>query len=352
MLGLDRFAPPHPHGSSHGRSRVIRQAYFEDPAYVPLVLRAYERWRALGNDAGRELLRVTGGLMIGRPDSPIVGGALESARTHGLPHELLAAEDVGHRFPAFGLHPQEVAVHEPEAGVLFAEDCVEAHLALAAKAGAELRTGEEVLRLGAEPGGGVRVETPTATEVGERAVIAAGAWAGDLLEGRIPLEVERQFVVWFRTAPEGGDLPVFVAERPEGGAAYGLPDLRGEGVKAAFHHGGVRGHPDELSREVTPAEIDALREWVRGRLPRLGAEPTAAETCLYTNTPDEHFAIGPHPELEGVVVAAGFSGHGFKFASAVGEVVADLAEGRTPGFDLGLFDPARFTTGGRGTAAL
>ncbi|MGH3443677.1 MAG: N-methyl-L-tryptophan oxidase [Nitriliruptorales bacterium] len=342
VLGLDRFAPPHTSGSSHGRSRVIRQAYFEHPGYVPLVLRAYERWRTLEHDSGRELLRVTGGLMIGNPDSEVVAGALGSAREHGLAHDVLSPSEVERRWPAFRLASEEVAVHEPEAGVLFPEDCVEAHLTLAAKAGAELRTDEAVTRIAPEPRAGVRVETATTTQHAERVVLTAGAWASELLGGRLPLEVERQYVVWFATARDAADLPVFVSDRPGDVVAYGIPDLRGDGMKAAFHHGGFVGDPDELPQEVSPAEIERLHDWLRGRLPGLEAEPDGASACLYTNTPDGHFAIGPHPDLDDVVVAAGFSGHGFKFASVVGEVAADLAEGRTPGYDIGLFDPGRF----------
>ena len=343
VLGLDRFAPPHDRGSSHGRSRIIRQAYYEDPVYVPLVLRAYELWQALARDAGEELLVETGGLMIGAPDSEIVAGSTESARQHGLAYRMLSPEDVGRWFPAFRLEPHEVAVYEEAAGVLFPERCVAAHLRLAQKAGAELRL-EEAVESWVAGESSVSVRTSQGRYQAERLVLAAGAWNPDLLDLPLPLQVERQVSVWFRPAerPEWfeANFPVFVWDLDGQRAFYGLPGLQGEGIKVGFHHGGQVGHPDRLPREVTPADVEPLREVLRRRLPLLDGEPERAAVCFYTNSPDHHFVVGPHPRHPRVVIAGGFSGHGFKFCPVIGEAVADLVDGKERK-DLAVFDPRR-----------
>ncbi|HEY8394571.1 MAG TPA: N-methyl-L-tryptophan oxidase [Thermaerobacter sp.] len=343
VLGLDRFTPPHDFGSSHGRSRIIRQAYFEHPAYVPLVLRAYELWRALEKDAGEELLVETGGLMIGTPDSEVVAGTTESAQQHGLSYRMLSPEDVGRWFPAFRLEPDEVAVYEESAGVLFPERCVEAHLRLARQAGAELRFGEPVESWVAGDSS-VSVRTSSGRYQAERLVLAAGPWNPDLLGMELSLEVERQVSCWFRPAerPEWFEerFPIFVWQLDGERALYGLPGLQGEGIKVGFHHGGETGHPDRLSREVGSADVEPLREVLRRRLPLLDGEPERAAVCFYTNTPDKHFLLGVHPQHAPVVIAGGCSGHAFKFCPVIGEAVADLVEGKERR-DLALFDPRR-----------
>jgi sarcosine oxidase len=313
VVGVEQFAPAHDRGSSHGGTRIIRQAYFEDPAYVPLVLRAYELWRALDP----QLLHVTGGLMLGRAEDPVFAGALASARRHGLAHEVLDAAALRRRYPSLRPDDDVLAVYEPEAGMLLPEACVRAHLAGAQARGATLRFGERVLTW--EPGA-VRLDGGETLRA-RRLVVAAGAWAGRLLD--LPLVVERQWVAWM--PPRVPDLPVFIWDLP-GGARdlYGLPDVTGQGFKVAFHHGGEVADPDRPRREVSPAELAELRQVLRARIPALDAEPLATGTCLYTNTVDEHFALGLLPGEPTVAVAAGFSGHGFKFCSVVGEILADL----------------------------
>jgi sarcosine oxidase len=318
VLGLEQFTPAHDRGSSHGGTRIIRKAYFEDPAYVPLLLRAYELWRQLDPS----LLRITGGLMLSRAEEPVFAGALASAREHGLAHQVLDAGALRRGYPSLRVADDLMGLYEADAGALLPEACVRAHLDGAAARGADLRFGVRVA--GWEPGA-VRLETGEVLRA-PRLVVAAGAWARDLLG--LPLRIERQWVMW--VPPMAPDLPVFIWAVGSGVARdiYGIPDVDGRGYKVAFHHGGATIDPDPPRRPVAPEEVAALREVLRAHIPALDAEPLATSTCMYANTPDEHFAIGLR--APGVAVAAGFSGHGFKFCSVVGEILADLAcEGGT-----------------------
>lgn len=345
VVGFDRHAPPHPHGSSHGHSRIIRQAYFEGVGYVPLVLRAYELWEALERDAGQRLHIRTGGLMIGRADSEVVAGARRSAEEHGLDHELLGPAEVASRFPAYRLSEDEVAVHERDAGALLPEDAISAHLQLAAHRGAELHAEDPVSGWEPRAGGGVVVTAASGRYEADRLVLAAGAWNDELSGGVLGTVVERQVPVRFRPRrPElfsAERMPVFVAERADGRKLYGLPDLHGEGVKVGVHHEGVTGAPDDLNRIVEDADIDAVRAAASDLLPELDGGIAGAEVCLYTNSDDGRFIVGAHPHEAAVVVVAGLSGHGFKFSSVLGEVAADLATSGSTIQDVSPFAPAR-----------
>jgi sarcosine oxidase len=341
VLGLDRHAPPHAFGSSHGETRIIREAYFEHPVYVPLVQRAFELWRALEHASGATLLRETGGLMIGRLDSVLVEGALRSARLHRLPHEVLSAAEVRKHFPALRPDDDMIAVHEPRAGILFPEACIGAFLARAHQQGAELRSDEAVRRW--ETGSdGVRVFTGQGEYRARRLIVSAGAWVNELLPGHeLPLRIERQVLHWFEPvsladqfAPER--CPIHLWQFDEGRFFYGFPDL-GTGVKAGFHHDGEATTADSVRRDVAPAEIEAVRSVMRRFLPGADGPLRSSIVCLYTNTPDEHFLIDTHPRHPDVLIASPCSGHGFKFAPVIGEILADLAQDISPGFDLSLF---------------
>ena len=328
VLGLDAFERGHARGSSHGRTRIIRQAYYEAPEYVPLVQRAYQLWRELEVESGRGLLRITGGLNVGRPDGALVAGALASARQHGLPYEYLEPTVVAERFPAFRLTDDLVAVHEPEAGILEPEACVGVHLDLAARHGADLRHGERA-RGWSVDGSGVRVDTDRGAYTAERLVIAAGPWASELLADlQLPLAVQRVVNVHFEPIrPElfGPDrCPVHIWEIPEG-QYYGIPALPEQGVKFGRHDAGEICNPHTIRRDVDAEEIEALRTVLDRYLPGAAGDVKWTLTCMYTNTPDRHFVIDRHPRHDQVVYACGFSGHGFKFASVVGETLADLA---------------------------
>ena len=349
VLGLDRHVPPHPLGSTHGDSRIIREMYFEHPLYVPLVQRAYELWRALERDTGTPLMTLNGGLMIGPPGGMLVEGTLRSATEHGLPYELLQPREVAARFPAYDLEDGLVAVHDPRAGFLRPEACVRAYLSLAARAGAELRFGEPVLAW--EPdGGGVRVRTPHGSYAADQLLLTAGAWTPELLHGvDLPLAVERQVVFWFD--PPSGDgryeperCPIYAWEHTPGYIGYGFPRLE-RGVKAALmHQGEISTDPEQVRRTVDDEEVDPLRAALRQMLPGVAAAPvTGSSVCLFTNTPDTDFAIGFHPEHPQVLISSPCSGHGFKFASAVGELHAGLLTEGSTGFDITPFRLDRFS---------
>jgi len=344
VLGLDRFSPPHTMGSSHGQTRIIREAYFEHPCYVPIVQRAYVLWDELARTANTPLFLQTGGLMIGTPDSVVFAGAKRSADTHSLPHEVLSAGEVRKRFSV--LHPDDdmMAVLEPRAGILFPERCIAAHLSLAAQHGANLHTEEPVVRWQAT-GHGVEVTTTKGTYRAGQMILSAGSWARELLPDlNPPLTIERQVLFWFepKSAPKlfyPEHCPIHlwqVGDGEERKFFYGFPDL-GEGVKVAGHHAGAAVSPDSVSRDVAPAEVDAIRGLLRRHLPQADGPLRSTTVCLYTNTPDEHFWIDRHPAHPQVLIASPCSGHGFKFSSAIGEILADLAvEGKSQ-FDLSLF---------------
>jgi sarcosine oxidase len=349
VLGLEQFTPAHDQGSSHGASRITRQSYYEDPAYVPLLVRAHELWARLATDSGRDLIRLCGGIYLGAPDSETFGGALRAAQEWSLPHEVLDAAEVRRRFrtlrPADGM----LALHESQAGYVRPEETVTAHLELAAAAGADLRFTEPVTGWEARPGGdGVRVRTARGGYEAARLVICPGAWAPSLLAGLgVPLLVERQVMYWF--APDSvaafENHPVYFWEADDGVQLYGFPaiDGPGGGVKTAFHHhAGTECTPSTIDRTVHDAEVSAIRQFLRPRMPSLPGALLRAVTCMYTNTPDHHFAVGPHPEFPQVAVACGFSGHGFKFVPVIGEILADLVTGGTTRHPIGLFDPRRF----------
>lgn len=327
---------------------MIRQAYGEGSDYIPLVLHAYDLWDRLERDSSRKLLTVTGGLILGAADGPMVRNGITSARQHAIPFEVLEPREISRRFPAIKPLAGDVALHEFRAGFLAPEACIEAHLQMAANHGADLLFDVRVDSWTASDG---RVELRTGSDTYSAAhlVVAAGPWAAQALGPLFPLRVTRQVMAWI--SPTGGiddflaeRFPVFLSESADGRPAYGFPAVEGfaGGVKAAIHGSVVECTPETVDRTIHAADLSDLKEKVAKRIPALNGKVLKAQTCLYTVTPDEHFIVGPHPQLPEVSVACGFSGHGFKFASVLGEVLADLAlEGRTA-HSIGLFAPTRF----------
>jgi sarcosine oxidase len=354
VLGLERFTRAHDQGSSHGQTRVIRQAYFEHPNYVPLLTRAYELWKDLEQATGHNVLTLTGGLMMGLPDSAVVAGSLKSAQQFNLPHEILDATEIRRRYPAFRPHPDEIALFEAKGGFLRPEVGVEAHLQLAEQHGASLHFEEPVERWEVTRRR-VKVFTAYNTYEAAKLVIAPGAWAPELLSDlKLPLKIERLVLYWF--APKAnnahfelGNFPIFIwqlDDMPETYQLYGFPFSHEspKGVKVAFFrtHDAPLVHAAEIDREVYPHEIEQMRSYLERPLPDANGMFQSAKTCLYTTTPDEHFSIGLHPNHPNVVIASPCSGHGYKFVSVMGEILADLAiEGNTR-HDISLFDLGRF----------
>lgn len=349
VLGLEKFTPAHNRGSSHGGSRIVRQSYFEDPAYVPLLLRSYELWEQLARDSGDEVFRLTGGLYIGPPDSITVAGSIRASQEWNLPHDILDAGQIRKSFPNFTPSPDFIGLYEQQAGFARPELTVAAHLDLAAKAGATLRFGEQVEEW-KETGGGVTVTTASGTYTAGQLVICPGAWAPGLLTDLgVGIAIERQVMYWLDpvtgTAKFDRD-PIYIAENDEGAQIYGFPAIDGAqgGVKTAFFRKGVACTPETIDREVHPDEITEMRTRVTELLPALAGRCLHSATCMYANTADQHFVIARHPAHTKVTVACGFSGHGFKFVPVVGEILADLAMTGATSHPIELFAPQRLVS--------
>jgi sarcosine oxidase len=353
-LGIEQFALGHDRGSSHGPTRVIRLAHFENAAYVPLMRRAYALWRELEADAEEPLLRIGGILEIGPAGGQLVRGTLAAARHYGLTHEVLDAAMVMRRFPAYRLPANFTAVLQPDGGYIVAAAALGAMAKLARAAGAEIRTNERVVAI--EPhGAGVLLKTDRDTIEADGAIIAAGPWMNALLPGRaLPLRVTRQVVGWFAPddpAPFAAErFPVFLIESRHG-MHYGFPHYRAVGanvganmgIKVAKHHhlGEVVG-PDHGNRRITAADEVAIRAPLADYLPGADGRLTDAQTCLYTMTPDDTFIVDHLPGFPQMVIASPCCGHGFKFAPVIGEVTADLVTAGTTAHDIAPFRLQRF----------
>ena len=338
VLGLDRFHPPHDRGSSHGESRVIRAAYFEHPLYVPLVRAAYDRWRALESRSGKRLLVEAGVLLVGEPKSELMAGARASAEEHGVPYEPLDPEQLARRYPMIVAPEGAVGLLEPGGGFLYPEACIAAFLA-EAEAGAELHFDEPLLswRL---VGDSIEVTTARDRYSAGCLLLATGAWMPALLPG-VPLQVERQVLHWFTPPRDAssftpGSLPVFLFAEAGGPLWYGVPDL-GTGLKVGLHHHGAAITPETVDRAVHDEDVAAVRHLLKRRMPAADIQPHRSVVCMYTNTPDDHFVVDWHPQAPSVLLASPCSGHGFKFASILGELLADRLTGTPSALDLEPF---------------
>ncbi len=347
VLGLERFDIPHAQGSSHGVTRIIRLAYYEDPAYVPLLKRAFTLWREASEAAGEPLLITTGSLDAGPAGSDVFRGSLESCHQHDLSHEVLTGAEVNARFPGYRLPEDFAALFQPDGGFVLSERAIVVHATMAMVAGAQIHAREQVLEWSGIAGGGVRVTTTRSTYEAGRLVLSPGAWIGDLLPALKRITVpERQVLGWFQPAhPDRfmpAAFPVLNLLVPEGRyyllPTYGIPGLK----IGLYHHLEERGHPDTLSREVTDADEAVLRRCLAGYFPDADGPLMTLKSCMFTNTPDETFIIDTLAGQPEVVVVSPCSGHGYKFASVVGEIVADLATSGTSRFDLSMFSLARF----------
>jgi sarcosine oxidase len=350
VLGLEALGPAHDRGSSHGESRIIRQAYFENPAYVPLVLRAYELWNQLQTESGKELLSITGGLAIGPEHGELVSGCLRSARAYDLPHELLDSSRMRIRFPQFVLASGEIAFYEKMAGFLRPEECIRQHLRGASERGASLHFEEPIESWSASSDGeSVTVATQRQSYSARSMVLSVGPWFAQVAPTlSMPVVVTRHVMFWLRPQQRGsafdkGVFPIFLWKPEEGPLFYGFPRVsEATDPKVAIHSGMEKCSPSSIDRIIHPGDEAAIRSAIRERIPDMNGEITHASTCMYTMTPDEHFIIDRHPDFPQVVFAAGFSGHGFKFSSVAGEILCDLATERNTRFDITLFSGKRF----------
>jgi sarcosine oxidase len=346
VVGIERFEPGHDRGSSHGATRIIRQGYFEHPSYVPLVRAAYPLWRELAAEADEPLIEVTGIIEIGAPDSELVAGTLDASRRHRLSHDVLDADALRRRFPLFQVPDHYVAVFQPDGGFLRVEPAIRAMLARARKGGAELRTGEAVRAIETR-GSGVRVVTAHGVIDAGCAIVAAGPWVKTLLPNLpVAIRVTRQVLAWF--APREPALfskhrfPVFLLQNAEG-MFYGFPDDGSGWIKVAkHHHADETVDPENCDRVVSAADEAMIRSCLAAHLPAANGPLAAATTCLYTMTPDGDFIIDRPPGDERVIVCSPCSGHAFKFAPVIGEVIADLATTGATAHDISRFAIGRF----------
>lgn len=347
VLGLERFDIPHGYGSSHGVTRIIRLAYYEAPAYVPLLRRAFELWRESSSESGETLMVMTGSLVVGSPEGELVRGSLESCRIHGLDHEVFTGAEINARHPGYRLPDDIAAVFEPEGGFVLPERAIVAHATMAMALGAEIHAREKVLEWSPVAGGGVRVTTTRGSYEAGRLVLSSGAWIGEHVPALASIAVpERQVLGWFQPrdptlfAPSA--FPVLNLQ-DENGRYYLLPVYGVPGLKIGrYNHLGERGRADELSRDVTAEDETVLRRCLARYFPEADGPVMALHACLFTNTPDEHFIIDTLPDQPEVVVASPCSGHGYKFASVIGEIIADLATTGQSRFDLSMFAIDRF----------
>lgn len=348
VLGLERYDIPHTMGSSHGLTRIIRLAYMEDPAYVPLLRRAYELWHETEARAGEQLLVITGGVDASMPEDGVFKGSLLACQTFHLPHEVYTAAELARRFPAFQLPQGMMANYQPDAGFLLSERCIVAHANLAMADGAVIHGREPVLDW-APTGDGVAVRTDRGAYTADKLVITAGAWANRLLAPlRAGLAVpERQVLAWlqpkqpalFRT----GHLPVWIIQGSEG-VYYGFPVWGIPGFKfGRMHHREEIIDPDRMDRECHPEDEAVLRSFAERYFPEAAGPTLSLKACIFTNTPDEHFIVDRHPDYPQVVFGAGYSGHGFKFAGVMGEILAEMAVEGATRHEIGFLGIDRLT---------
>jgi sarcosine oxidase len=347
VLGIEQFPLVHQRGSSHGQTRVIRQAYYEHPDYVPLLRRSYERWYELEQQAGIPLYTQCGVLSLSPPGGEVVAGVTQAARQHDLAIEPLSISQIRSRFPEFVLPDDYEGVLESQAGYLFVEDCVRACLQLARQQGAALHSEERVISWD-DTGRHIEVVTETDRYVADRLIITAGPWAGQVLSQLgLPLRVLRKSLLWFGLSEPSrfrrDQFPIYMVET-SGGFYYGFPVIDGRGHKVARHDGGMPvADPLKVERSLLPEDESDCRRFLTAHLPKAAGPLNHHEVCMYTVTPDQHFILDQHPASPRVVLGAGFSGHGFKFASVVGEVLADLSESNRTRWPIERFQLSRFS---------
>ena len=343
VLGIEQFDLAHENGSSHGSTRIIRLAYYEHPSYVPIMKRGYELWSDLEQLSNTKLLHTTGSIDIGPAESIVFKGSKESCELHNLPYDVLNGREISSRFPGYQLDAEMMSVFQPAGGFLEPEKCITSFVDMACEMGAELHTGERVISWEVVNSKTVIVRTNGGEYETENLVFTSGAWTGKLLpDFESKVVPERQVMGWFDVGstnefnPE--NFPVFNLLVPEG-RYYGFPQYDIPGFKIGlYHHLYEKVDPDNLDRSVvTSTDEEVLRRCVSKYFPMADNAMIQAKVCMFTNSPDEHFIIDRLPQLSNVYVAAGFSGHGFKYCSVVGEILASMVENQRLDYDIDMF---------------
>jgi sarcosine oxidase len=350
VLGIDRFSPPHDRGSSHGQTRIIRQAYFEHADYVPLLQSAYALWREIESQAGCELMTLCGLLVTGPPEGVAVPGARHAARRHDLELHDVPRSEYASRFPGFRIPDGLEAVFEPIGGFLRVEECVRTCLKRAQDRGAELLTGTEVIRWEANHST-VSVETDRGSFEAARLILTPGSWASSLLSsipGIPPFRIVRKVLQWHAVRSRLHDLSAggcgYFFELPDG-EFYGFPSLDGKRLKVGEHTGGeILTDPLTVDRSLRETDRQPVRRFLEQIMPDVDPDPVDHAVCLYTKSPDSHFVIDRHPAFPHVLFAAGFSGHGFKFTSVIGRALAELAVEGTTDLPIDFLSLERFAS--------
>ena len=353
VLGIEQFDIPHEMGSSHGLTRIIRLAYYEDPSYVPLLRRTYELWRQIEQETSEQILYTTGSIDAGKEDSEVFAGSLKSCQEHDIAHEVLDSKALSQRFPGYQFPPEYMALYQPDGGIIVPERSISAHAAAARSHGAEIHTGERVQGWDPTGDGGVTVTTDAGTYRARKLVLCGGAWMYKLVPQLEDIAVpERQVLIWLETkAPElftPERFPVWNAKVDEG-RYYGFPEFNPSGDTPGmkygrWHHREELVDPDTIDRDVYDEDEALLRQFGERYFPQGSGRTLDMKVCMFTNTADEHFVIDTLPDAPQVSIAAGFSGHGFKLCSVVGEIMADLAEKGETRHNIDLFQLGRQAT--------
>ena len=348
VVGLDRFPVAHDKGSSHGQTRIIRLAYFEHPNYVPLLNRSYELWKDLEEKSGNQLYSETGIIQIGPADGEIVAGVRESAQQHGLEIENLTASDVTSRYPGFLVPEGMEAVFEKRAGFLKVEQSIKTYIDLALNYGAELYAGVSVDNWKRSSDNRIEVITNRGVFSADNLIVTAGAWAKDLLRPlNLNLTVVRKPLFWFesdRTYDIEAGCPAFFYETPQG-AFYGFPSIDELGLKVAEHTSGDPVlDPLKVDRSLHKTDKAKVDGFIASHLSKMhNPRMTDHKICMYTRSEDEHFIVDSIPGSPHVNFVAGLSGHGFKMASVLGEIMADLAINKSTNHPIEFLSAKRFT---------
>lgn len=347
VLLVDAFDPPHVNGSHHGDTRIIRHAYGEGREYVPLALRAQTLWHELENEWNQKVFKQTGVLGFGPKGSAFIAEAIASANEYSLPLELLQSNEIMERWPGITLPDGYEGCFEPTSGVLFSEDCIRGYRQLAEKHGAALLTNTPVQNIDIYQNSAA-IHTADGSFAADKLIISGGAWNKKLLAKLnldLPLRPLRQTVAWFESDEnlyQSNVFPAFFVDMPTG-TYYGFPSFDGSGLKAGRHDIGQNIDPDTINRDfgIYPEDEGDIRTFLKTYMPQAEGKVKKGRVCMYTKTPDEHFIVDLHPEYSHVSIAAGFSGHGFKFSSAVGEILSQLAKDGHTEQDISLFSITR-----------